>query len=419
MDAPLLALVGMLVTPLVLTAGYFGWLAWRERKHAALSDKRITELEASLADMRASQEKTAAALAVAQSNSVYEQYARPIVSQMDVGVIAIDQQKIIRLINTYAAQYLDFDAVVGKPYQEVVHLKKIGGSEDPMVFEAALGGTAQPIPEGYELASKRATIPIRGSIMSVTPNKPGGSIFFLFEDISKQSERERESNAFFSAAAHELRTPLTVIRMTVSLLKDKFETMQKDAIMEHYRRMEESSERLVKLVNDFLNVSRLAEGRIVMKTEPFDMVALTDEAVKEVSALAKERKLYIQHDPTSTEFRTVMGDRERAKEVLLNLLSNGIKYTMQGGLTVTHEASSAALATKVSDSGAGIQKEQQPLLFRRFSQVGGARSLSIAKSSGLGLYISKKFAQLMHGDVTLEKSEPGVGSTFVFSLPRG
>jgi signal transduction histidine kinase len=92
-----------------------------------------------------------------------------------------------------------------------------------------------------------------------------------------------------------------------------------------------------------------------------------------------------------------------------------VKYTIQGGLTVTHASHENLLATKITDTGSGIPIEQQGLLFKRFMQVGEARQQSTAKSTGLGLYISKKFAQLMHGDVILERSEPGVGSTFTFS----
>ena len=229
-------------------------------------------------------------------------------------------------------------------------------------------------------------------------------------------ERIKEEEAFFSSAAHELRTPLTVIRMTAALLKDKFETLGHDKVTEYLRRMDETGEQLVKLVNDFLNISRIDQGRLVVTRESFDIIALTDEAINDLKLLAKERHLSIDHDP-ACDSRTVWGDRTKAKEVLTNLLSNALKYTIQGGITVTHGVQNGMLATKVTDTGAGIPEEYQPLLFKRFQQIGEAHRQASSKSSGLGLYISKKFALLMHGNLILEKSEPNKGSTFTFTLP--
>ena len=196
-------------------------------------------------------------------------------------------------------------------------------------------------------------------------------------------------------------------------------SLPKEKIIEHLRRTDETTEKLVTLVNEFLNISRLDQGRLEIKTEKFDIVTLTDEVIKDLSLLAKERKLFIHHEPVDKEHRIVIGDPSKSKEVLINLISNAIKYTIQGGLTISHQATATALLTKVTDTGNGIPEEYQGILFKRFTQLDNARLQSTAKGSGLGLYISKKFALLMHGDVYLETSEPGKGSTFTFTLPVG
>jgi signal transduction histidine kinase len=207
--------------------------------------------------------------------------------------------------------------------------------------------------------------------------------------------------------------------MTVGFLLKQFDTFSREKIIEHLKRTDESAERLVKLVNDFLNVSRLQQGRIEANNKPFDMIKLTNEVISELAPLAKERKLFINHESSDAEYRIVVGDIAKAKEVLINLISNGIKYTIRGGLTVSHQANTTTLLTKITDTGNGIPQDYQSILFKRFSQVGSARLQSTEKSSGLGLYISKKLAKLMRGDVYLETSEPGKGSTFTFMLPLG
>jgi len=204
--------------------------------------------------------------------------------------------------------------------------------------------------------------------------------------------------------------------MTVSLLREKFASLSPEKIAEHLRRTDETTERLVKLVNDFLNISRIDQGRLEMKIEKFDMVTLTDEVIANLALLARERKLFVQHE-TDAEKRLVAGDRAKAAEVLTNLMSNSLKYTIQGGLTITHSSSNTTLTTTITDTGPGIPKELQSLLFKRFGQVGRAREQDPTKGSGLGLYISKRLAELMRGDVQLVKSEPGMGSTFAFILP--
>jgi signal transduction histidine kinase len=306
--------------------------------------------------------------------------------------------------------------MAGKQYQQVIHTQKPDGTADYSMFDTAFAGKSVHILDQTELVNQRGKVPIVGTVAPLELDVPG-SIVFIFSDDTVAMERKKEDQAFFSAAAHELRTPLTVIRLTVSLLQSKFDTLGREKIMEYLRRTSETSESLVRLVNDFLNVSRIDQGRLQVSHEPFDVVTLTDEVIKELDLLVHERNLYIHHEPAATETRQVVGDRNKAKEVLINLISNSIKYTVQGGLTITHEANESMHAIKVTDTGGGIPLESQGLLFKRFLQIGSAKGLASTKSSGFGLYLSKKFALLMHGDIALEKSEPGKGSTFVFTLP--
>lgn len=362
-------------------------------------------------------ENTEKALSDTSKNFGHEMYESLIVSHMDQGVICVDASGVIRYMNSYAQRFVDFIAVLGKPYKDVIHMRSSGDVAGTTILDRAFSGASQELPAGFELVSQHGTFPIVGKAIPLIKNNTVDAVALIFSDNTSEIARMKDEQAFFSAAAHELRTPLTTIRLTVSLLKDTFDSLGREKIQENLRRMEETSEQLVKLVNDFLNISRIDQGRIDMKHESFDIVRLTDDVITDLALLAKQKNLYIHHEPGESDHRAVMGDLTKAKEVLVNLLTNGLKYTVQGGITITHHEVNGKLATDVADTGGGIPLESQGLLFKRFGQIGAARESSSAKSTGLGLYISKKFAQLMGGDIVLSHSEPGQGSVFSFILP--
>lgn len=403
---------------LAITSGGILFFRYYLKKRQMQYESRIKSLEHELADAHAQVGQEAAQLKSVQGSNVYEKYAGLILAQMNRAVVFINQDGTVGLINEYAKQFLNLNAAVGMPYKDVLHIRKAGAEDNYSLFDAAFAGKAQQIPSDMEIVSQHGSVPITGIVMPLNAGQTSAAVVCIFEDNSEQVARVKEEQAFFSAAAHELRTPLTIIRMTVSLLRENYETMPKEKIAEHLRRTDETTERLVRLVNEFLSISRIDQGRLEIKPEKFDIVTLTDEVIANLGLLAKQRKLYVHHE-LDVERRMVMADRAKTAEVLTNLISNGLKYTIQGGLTISHKISDSTLTTSVTDTGAGISRESHSLLFKRFGQIGQAHNQDTSKSTGLGLYISKKLAQMMRGDVVLVKSEPGSGSVFAFMLPLG
>ncbi|MBI1862951.1 HAMP domain-containing histidine kinase [Candidatus Microgenomates bacterium] len=179
-----------------------------------------------------------------------------------------------------------------------------------------------------------------------------------------------------------------------------------------------SSVRLIGLVNDFLNMSRLEQGRMVYKKETFDMSTLVEEVVKEYTIAAAEKKLYLKADLAPGFAGAVFADRSKVKEVLINFIGNALKFTPTGGITIHLSQEMNVALVRVQDTGKGIPRDNQALLFRKFQQAGKdiyARDMS--QGSGLGLYISKLMMQGMGGTIGLENSVPEQGSVFFFSLP--
>lgn len=244
-------------------------------------------------------------------------------------------------------------------------------------------------------------------------------LVILLEDVTEAKILERSRDEFFSIASHELRTPLTAIRGNTSMILDYYmdklpDTEIKDMIHDIY----ESSVRLINIVNDFLNVSRLEQQRFVYKKSAFNMVDLAREAVKEYQTTGSRQNILLSvADPAET-LPLVYADRDRVREVIINLIGNSMKFTEKGGITIGFSLNNGFTQATITDTGHGIPLQNQSLLFHKFQQAGNSLfTRDATQGTGLGLYISKLMIEGMGGRIWLVKSEPEVGTTFAFTLP--
>ncbi len=243
-------------------------------------------------------------------------------------------------------------------------------------------------------------------------------IVFLVEDITEQKRLEEAKNSFVAITAHQLRTPLTVVRGNAELLLGMFPKRITDPqIKAMIEAIERSSVRLLGIVNDFLDLTAIEEHRIQIKNERFNFVDATNEVVNDFKAKAAEKSLSLQLSLPVELLPEIIADRNLAKEIIVNILSNAIQYTEKGGITLSLAKDDGFVELSIKDTGIGIKASEQKLLFQKFQTVGGRFMHSREYGSGMGLYISKLLAELMNGTVNLKESSPGVGSTFVISLP--
>ena len=344
-----------------------------------------------------------------------------LIGKIEEGIIAIDAQGRVLFVNPFAESILGtfFENVKNKSYREVLFLIQKNGTADFSVFEKALSGETVRLESDVHLITRNDKITIRGSVMpfkNATDVVQG--IIMVFRDATAEVEKEQESHTFLSQAAHDLRTPLAIIRSSVLLVLENLGKLDAETIKNTLTDTAKSTDQLLALVNDFLNVSRLEQGRMDIKKEPFNLVSLTAEVVAEQLQQAKARKLYLILEETDGAIPKALADKNRTREILTNLISNAIKYTYQGGVTIKLGLRDGHIALQIMDTGVGLAEDQKRLLFRKFMQIGEARTKSTNQSTGLGLYISQQFAELMGGNIELESSEPGNGSTFTLILPH-
>lgn len=234
-------------------------------------------------------------------------------------------------------------------------------------------------------------------------------------DVTAEREIAQMKNEFVSTVSHELRTPLTSIKGYVDLILDG-ETGEINEIQREFLGIvKQNSDRLVSLINDMLDISRIESGRIHLKIEPLDMGDLVTGVIDTFKAVVSQTGHQLSAE-LAQPLPLAAGDRDRVGQVLINLVSNAIKYSPAGGaVTVSAKKRDGQLVFSVADEGIGISREDQEHLFDQFYRVDSSLTREIG-GTGLGLSICKTIIELLGGQVWVE-SGLGKGSVFSFSLP--
>jgi signal transduction histidine kinase len=235
---------------------------------------------------------------------------------------------------------------------------------------------------------------------------------------AKLYEGDQMKNEFVSVASHELLTPISAMEGYLSMIlrEDSNSTMDPQA-REYVNKVFAATHRLGILVKDLLSVSRVEAGTLNFDLQPLDLTEIIGEVIDQLSLTAQSKGLALHYSPPTVPLPNIQADRERTLQVLINLISNSIKYTPQGSVTVEvhHHPSVGQVSVTVSDTGLGIPKHDQPHLFQKFYRVDTPDRVGIT-GTGLGLYLIKMIVEKMHGRITF-KSTTGKGSTFEVFLP--
>jgi signal transduction histidine kinase len=241
----------------------------------------------------------------------------------------------------------------------------------------------------------------------------------IFSDASQEREVDRMKTEFISIASHQLRTPMSGVKGVLSLLLEDVLGPLNPEQRKYLRRANDSNERLIALVNDLLNVSRLEQGSLQLRSEPVNLAEVLQTLAVEFQPRAAryQQTVQVERDGAPQEDMEVHGDPVRLREVFLNLLDNAVKYTPENGhITVRLQATAQRVTVEVRDSGVGIPADKLPVLFQKFNRIQNPLS-GREFGTGLGLYFARSVIELHHGTVEVE-SHLGEGTTFRVSLPR-
>lgn len=230
----------------------------------------------------------------------------------------------------------------------------------------------------------------------------------------KLKELDKLKTEFLSLASHQLRSPLTAISGYTSMILDGDYGEINSDMKETIDRVYKSSKSLTKVVEDLLNVSKIEQGGMKYEMNAFDLADLTKEMVDNLSINAKDKGLDMTFECNAADKYVVVADKEKIRQVILNLIDNSIKYTKAGSIQVSLKKIEGKVVLSVKDTGMGMTEETKKKLFVKFERGEGGKVNS--DGTGLGLYLTKEIIEAHNGYVWVESDGEGKGSNFIVEL---
>jgi len=337
------------------------------------------------------------------------------------GMVIVSLEGVILRANRAAGVLLGYphDELEGRAWRDLTHPDDIDVSDE--LVRRAVEGRDDPLhlEKRYIRGDGSVVWTLVSTALARDPD--GTALYFCTQlsDIGVRRERERTALAadmakteFLTRMSHELRTPLTAVLGFARLLQVQLDADdRRRAWADHIHR---AGSHLLELINEVLDVSRIETGRLTLSLEPVGLEDAFDEAVDILGPLAAERDVHL-HVEAPEPGSGVVADRQRLRQVLLNLLGNAVKYNADGGKAslTAWPADEGRVRIAVTDTGPGIAAEQLPLLFTPFERLDA--STGPVDGTGLGLALSRGLVEAMGGTVGVD-SELGSGSTFWFEL---
>lgn len=353
-----------------------------------------------------------------------------VINAIGDGVLAIDNQEIIQLINPAAQSILGWsrrDALTLQ-YQSVLKLsdeenKQLADIVEPI--KQALN-TTQEIRSNHLQAETKSGKKIFISLV-VSPLGPAGSgVIAVFRDVTKERSEEREQAEFISTASHEMRTPVASIEGYLGLALNPATATIDAKARDFIQKAHESAQHLGRLFQDLLDVSKAEDGRLSNNPIVLDVVSFTGDIIEGLQQKAADKGLQLTFKPAPNagergERRLspvyyVNLDKDHIREIVNNLTENAIKYTPHGEVSIDITGDSEHVTIAVTDSGIGIPAEDLSHLFQKFYRVDNSDTREIG-GTGLGLYLCRRLAETIGGRIWAE-SVYKKGSTFYLELPR-
>lgn len=242
----------------------------------------------------------------------------------------------------------------------------------------------------------------------------------LTQELAEANQELKRLDAakseFISIASHQLRTPLTAIRGYVSLVLEGSYGKVTPTLQDVLNKVYTVNNRMGQLVEDLLNISRIESGRVQFNFIEAQIEPIVADLVDMFSIMAKDRGLYVKIKLPKKSLPKLKLDVNKIREVISNLIDNGLKYTKEGGVTVSVDGDSSCVSIRVQDTGIGVDIESSKRLFEKFTRSSETMKLDVS-GTGLGLYVGKNFVEAHGGLLTVESEGPGKGATFIVKLP--
>jgi len=334
-----------------------------------------------------------------------------IINNFADGILVLDKDDRILLVNPKAEGFFNLKAaedVIGKNILDFL------GKILPMsLIEIFSRKTKEFLRKEIKI---QEDLILESSLISIVREGQKVGSFMILHDITREKLIEKMKSEFVSLTAHQLRTPLSAMKWSMRMILDeelgKINKEQKEFLQNNY----DSNEKMIHLINDLLNVTRIEEGRFLYQLVSADIEQIVKETIKSHQELARERKVRLEFKKIGPRISKFMMDAEKMKMAIGNIIDNAIRYNFKRGyIKVSLKKNQNKVEISVEDNGAGIPKDQHPRIFTKFFR--GTNVVKIdTEGSGLGLYIAKNIIEAHKGKILFKSSE-GKGTTFSLIFP--
>jgi len=366
-----------------------------------------------------------------EKTTVSKDYLDNIITSMADNLIVVNPDATIRTVNRSILNLLGYQEqeLIGKPIGII-----LGDIDQAEIRETEIEKLIKAGDQNLErtyLAKNGRKIPVQFSSTSMRDEKGEiEGVVCVTQDITKRKQDENQlkqamlqaeaanqaKSQFLATMSHELRTPMNGVLGTVQLL----EKMDLNSVQRKYVNvLSMSGQQLLYVINDILDYSKLEANKLVLAEEPFKPSRTVQEVIEMLKGNAEEKEISLYSRMDSDVPPSVLGDANRLKQILTNLVNNAVKFTPKGEISiavkvVSKEATDVKLRFGVKDTGIGIPENKLSILFKEFTQVDSSRTRA-TEGTGLGLSICQKLVHLMGGELSVESRE-GEGSEFYFTI---
>lgn len=393
-------------------------LAQRDLELAQVQKKReieIKEFRSKAKDLEETREvllniledaEEARRIAIAEKNRTLS-----IINSLTDGLMFFDENNNLSFMNPACEEMFRVrrEEIEGKNAEKI----KENSLLSPIINLIFWGGKVKKIEKAEFSPEQHITIEVT-TVLLRGPGETGCIV--IFHDISREKVVEALKSEFVSIAAHQLRTPLSAIKWSLSLLAEG--QAKKEEREDLIDKVSKSNDRMIRLINDLLDITRIEEGRYVYKLTREDIKSIVRESIKPLREEARRKDVQLKLSAPKKNIPQVRIDKEKMNVAIQNLTENAVHYTKPNGritITLTHDKRKKEVLLTFEDTGVGISKKQQHRVFSRFFRGENVVQLE-TEGSGLGLFIAKNIIEAHRGKIWF-KSKIGVGSTFYFTLP--
>ena len=368
------------------------------RRRAEELDQRVMERTGDLADaLQREHSEASKTQAVLQS--------------IGDGVIVFDQNRLAIVVNPAACSILEYAEADVLGYDMSKLMGKAVSEEEQAIVRSMIA-SGGPSRTGLKIVWGRKVLAVGLAPVQLPATDQNGTVVVL-RDITKEAEVDRMKSEFVSLVSHELRTPMTAIKGYLELLLSDATAdpqMQRNFI----EIAKSNADRLGDMVSELLDVSRIEAGKIQMRFQAVSVRRIVNDVVTMLQRGLGDKSVQLRLD-IPEDLPDVLADPSRLTQIVTNLISNALKYTLEGHIDVTARVLGDHVQVNVSDTGIGMTDDDQAQLFTRFFRASTARATEIP-GTGLGLVITRSLVEMQGGRIWVE-SAVGRGSTFSFTLP--